>query len=89
MSISWNWCLQVREQGQQQKEKSDASPFLAELLHLEDQAKQQGIGRWSKVSLKYFCCYSLLAQMSHVYVIDQSWYLLIKTYLIVIEESLN
>ncbi|GFZ03972.1 TUDOR-SN protein 1 [Actinidia rufa] len=35
----------VREQGQQ---KGDASPFLAELLRLEEQAKQQGLGRWSR-----------------------------------------
>lgn len=39
--------MQVREQGQQ---KGEASPFLAELLRLEEQAKQQGLGRWSKVS---------------------------------------
>lgn len=38
--------MQVREQGQQ---KGEVSPYLAELLRLEDQAKQQGLGRWSKV----------------------------------------
>ncbi|GFZ17287.1 TUDOR-SN protein 1 [Actinidia rufa] len=32
----------VREQ------KGDASPFLAELLRLEEQAKQQGLGCWSR-----------------------------------------
>ncbi|XP_044493022.1 ribonuclease TUDOR 1-like [Mangifera indica] len=36
----------VKEQGSQ---KGEASPFLAELLRLEEQAKQQGLGRWSKV----------------------------------------
>jgi len=38
--------VQVREQGQQ---KGEASPYLAELLRLEEQAKQEGFGRWSKV----------------------------------------
>lgn len=38
--------MQVREQGQQ---KGEASPFLAELQRLEEQAKQQGLGRWNKV----------------------------------------
>lgn len=38
--------MQVKEQGSQ---KGEASPFLAELLRLEEQAKQQGLGRWSKV----------------------------------------
>ena len=40
--------MQVREQGQQ---KGEASPYLAELLRLEEQAKQEGLGRWSKVCL--------------------------------------
>ncbi|KAK9272661.1 hypothetical protein L1049_003037 [Liquidambar formosana] len=44
--VSEGWA-KVREQGQQ---KGEASPFLAELLRLEDQAKQQGVGRWSKAS---------------------------------------
>ncbi|KAF6168723.1 hypothetical protein GIB67_013105 [Kingdonia uniflora] len=35
----------VRDQGQQ---KGEASPYLAELLRLEEIAKQQGFGRWSK-----------------------------------------
>ncbi|KAK8325340.1 hypothetical protein V6Z12_A11G046000 [Gossypium hirsutum] len=43
--VSEGWA-KVREQGQQ---KGEASPFLAELLRLEEQAKQQGVGRWSKV----------------------------------------
>jgi len=43
----WICYVQVREQGQQ---KGEASPFLAELLRLEEQAKQQGLGRWTKVS---------------------------------------
>lgn len=42
--------IQVREQGQQ---KGEASPFLAELLRLEEQAKQEGLGRWSKVCLAF------------------------------------
>lgn len=42
--------LQVREQGQQ---KGEVSPFLAELLRLEEQAKQEGLGRWSKVCLAF------------------------------------
>ncbi|XP_073098920.1 ribonuclease TUDOR 1 isoform X2 [Elaeis guineensis] len=44
--VSEGWA-KVREQGQQ---KGETSPFLAELLHLEEQAKQQGSGRWSKVT---------------------------------------
>ncbi|KAG2678373.1 hypothetical protein I3843_11G000400 [Carya illinoinensis] len=43
--VSEGWA-KVREQGQQ---KGEASPFLTELRNLEDQAKQQGLGRWSKV----------------------------------------
>ncbi|KAI8004695.1 Ribonuclease TUDOR 1 [Camellia lanceoleosa] len=43
MVVSDGW-VKVREQGQQ---KGDASPFLAELLRLEEQAKQQGLGRWT------------------------------------------
>ncbi|XP_022736123.1 ribonuclease TUDOR 1 [Durio zibethinus] len=46
LAVSEGWA-KVREQGQQ---KGEASPFLAELLRLEEQAKQQGLGRWSKVS---------------------------------------
>uniref|UniRef100_A0A5B7AQR1 Ribonuclease n=1 Tax=Davidia involucrata TaxID=16924 RepID=A0A5B7AQR1_DAVIN len=42
--VSEGWA-KVREQGQQ---KGEASPFLAELLRLEEQAKQQGLGRWSR-----------------------------------------
>lgn len=40
----------VREQSQQSQQKGEASPYHAELLVLEEQAKQQGLGRWSKVS---------------------------------------
>ncbi|KAJ4728918.1 Ribonuclease [Melia azedarach] len=43
--VSGGWA-KVKEQGAQ---KGEASPFLAELLRLEEQAKQQGLGRWSKV----------------------------------------
>ncbi|KAF9607540.1 hypothetical protein IFM89_036902 [Coptis chinensis] len=43
--VSGGWA-KVREQGQQ---KGEVSPFLAELQRLEEQAKQQGLGRWSKV----------------------------------------
>lgn len=46
-----NLVLQVREQGQQ---KGEVSPFLQELLRLEDQAKEQGLGRWSKVNISSF-----------------------------------
>ncbi|XP_068666121.1 ribonuclease TUDOR 1-like [Aristolochia californica] len=42
--VSEGWA-KVREQGQQ---KGEASPFLAELQRLEEQAKQQGLGRWNK-----------------------------------------
>ncbi|KAI3463513.1 hypothetical protein Pfo_020176 [Paulownia fortunei] len=43
--VAAGWA-KVREQGQQ---KGEASPFLAELLRLEEQAKQQGLGRWNRV----------------------------------------
>ncbi|KAL0905168.1 hypothetical protein M5K25_027353 [Dendrobium thyrsiflorum] len=43
--VSQGWA-KVKEQGPQ---KGEASPALAELLHLEEQAKQQELGRWSKV----------------------------------------
>ncbi|EXB79410.1 nuclease domain-containing protein 1 [Morus notabilis] len=43
--VSAGWA-KVREQGQQ---KGEASPYLPELLRLEEQAKQEGLGRWSKV----------------------------------------
>ncbi|KAI4343532.1 hypothetical protein L6164_010870 [Bauhinia variegata] len=39
-------CAKIREQGQQ---KGEVSPYLAELLRLEEQAKQEGLGRWSKI----------------------------------------
>eukprot|EP00262_Sarcandra_glabra_P004367 TRINITY_DN1532_c0_g1_i1.p1 TRINITY_DN1532_c0_g1~~TRINITY_DN1532_c0_g1_i1.p1 ORF type:complete len:989 (-),score=241.67 TRINITY_DN1532_c0_g1_i1:125-3091(-) len=42
--VAEGWA-KVREQGQQ---KGEASPFLSELQRLEEQAKQQGLGRWSK-----------------------------------------
>ncbi|KAF8390783.1 hypothetical protein HHK36_025311 [Tetracentron sinense] len=42
--VSEGWA-KVREQGQQ---KGEVSPFLLELQRLEEQAKQQGLGRWSK-----------------------------------------
>ncbi|KAJ6882657.1 hypothetical protein NC651_029052 [Populus alba x Populus x berolinensis] len=42
--VAEGWA-KVREQGQQ---KGEASPFLADLLRLEEQAKQEGLGRWSK-----------------------------------------
>ncbi|XP_027338494.1 ribonuclease TUDOR 1-like [Abrus precatorius] len=43
--VSQGW-VKIREQGQQ---KGEVSPYLAELLRLEEQAKQEGLGRWSKV----------------------------------------
>jgi len=48
--------MQIREQGQQ---KGEASPYLAELLRLEEQAKQEGLGRWSKVCLFWFSTLAL------------------------------
>jgi len=42
--VSGGWA-KVREQGQQ---KGEASPFLSELMRLEEQAKEQGLGRWNK-----------------------------------------
>ncbi|EEF51666.1 ebna2 binding protein P100, putative [Ricinus communis] len=42
--LSEGWA-KVREQGQQ---KGEASPFLAEYQVLEEQAKQKGVGMWSK-----------------------------------------
>ncbi|XP_050376067.1 ribonuclease TUDOR 1 [Argentina anserina] len=49
--VSQGWA-KVREQPSQPKQgqtKIEASPFIAELLQLEEQAKTQGLGRWSKV----------------------------------------
>ncbi|GAV82791.1 SNase domain-containing protein/TUDOR domain-containing protein [Cephalotus follicularis] len=43
--VAEGWA-KVREQGQQ---KGEVSPFLPELIRLEEQAKQQKIGRWSEV----------------------------------------
>ncbi|KAI4336418.1 hypothetical protein L6164_014947 [Bauhinia variegata] len=42
--VAGGWA-KIREQGQQ---KGEVSPYLAELLRLEEQAKQEGLGRWSK-----------------------------------------
>lgn len=36
----------MKEQGQ----KGEISPYVAELLRLETIARDQGLGRWSKVS---------------------------------------
>lgn len=47
---------QVREQGQQ---KGEASPYLTDLLRLEEQAKQQGVGRWNMVCI-YISCLCIL-----------------------------
>lgn len=44
--VSQGWA-KVKEQGQQ---KVEASPYLTELMRLEEQAKQQGLGKWSKAS---------------------------------------
>ncbi|CAL5326215.1 unnamed protein product [Camellia sinensis] len=44
MVIFKGW-VKVGEQGQQ---KGDASPFLKELLRLEEQAIQQGLGHWTR-----------------------------------------
>ncbi|XP_073159229.1 ribonuclease TUDOR 1 [Henckelia pumila] len=43
--VAAGWA-KVKDVGQQ---KGEASPYLAELLRLEEQAKQQGVGRWSRV----------------------------------------
>ncbi|XVF11340.1 hypothetical protein REPUB_Repub08aG0019000 [Reevesia pubescens] len=43
--VSEGWA-KVKESGQQ---KGEVSPILPELLRLEEQAKQQGLGIWSKV----------------------------------------
>ena len=48
---------QVRDQGQQ---KGEASPYLADLLRLEEQAKQQGLGRWNTVCIYIFSLFILL-----------------------------
>ncbi|CAI9773683.1 unnamed protein product [Fraxinus pennsylvanica] len=42
--VAAGWA-KVRDQGQQ---KGEVSPLLAELLRLEEQAKQQGLGRWNR-----------------------------------------
>nr|XP_018439421.1 PREDICTED: staphylococcal nuclease domain-containing protein 1-like [Raphanus sativus] len=42
-----NGWAKVREPGQQNQDK--VSPYIAELLQLEEMAKQEGLGRWSKV----------------------------------------
>ncbi|KAG9147424.1 hypothetical protein Leryth_025039 [Lithospermum erythrorhizon] len=42
--VAAGWA-KVREQGQK---GGEASPYIVELLRLEEQAKQQGLGRWSK-----------------------------------------
>ncbi|CAN6822294.1 unnamed protein product [Brassica oleracea] len=42
-----NGWAKVREPGQQNKDK--VSPCISELLQLEELAKQEGLGRWSKV----------------------------------------
>ncbi|KAI7985370.1 Ribonuclease TUDOR 1 [Camellia lanceoleosa] len=52
MVVSDGWVkVQVKEQGQQ---KGDASPFLAELLRLEEPAKQQGLGCWTRCYCPFF-----------------------------------
>jgi hypothetical protein len=48
--IAAGWA-RVKEQG---PKGGEPSPYLTELLRLEEVAKQQGLGRWSKVS-KSFC----------------------------------
>ncbi|CAM8936825.1 unnamed protein product [Rhodiola kirilowii] len=42
--VSEGWA-KVREQGQQ---KGEVNPHISELLHLEEKAKQEGLGRWNK-----------------------------------------
>lgn len=43
----WRNFLQVKGGDQQNQEK--VSPYIAELLQLQNQADQEGFGRWSKV----------------------------------------
>lgn len=64
---------QVREQGQQ---KGEVSPFLSDLQHGEEQAKQQGVGRWSKVSiflLYEFCGANYFAWLSKDLIVIDVW----------------
>lgn len=43
---------QVREvRGEQGQQKGEANPNLGDLQKLEEQAKQKGLGRWSKASV--------------------------------------
>lgn len=58
--------MQVWEPRQQKpgQQKGDASPFLEELLRLEVQAKRQGLGCWSTVSLNPFLLFSAHPQYS-------------------------
>lgn len=45
--VAAGWAkVRVPKEGQQ---KVDASPYISDLVRLEDQAKQQEVGRWSKV----------------------------------------
>ncbi|KAL6992287.1 Ribonuclease TUDOR 2, partial [Sarracenia purpurea var. burkii] len=64
MVVAEEWA-KVREQGQQ---KGDASPFLAELQCLEEQAKQQGLGRWTRVLLSHpsGTCFSAIGDPSNL-----------------------
>lgn len=43
-------CVQVKEVKQNQQ-KGEASPYIAELLRLQEQANTQGLGLWSKVCI--------------------------------------
>jgi staphylococcal nuclease domain-containing protein 1 len=52
--VKTGWA-KVREPGQQNQDK--VSPYIKELLQLEELAKQEGYGRWSKVGL-IFLTYS-------------------------------
>jgi len=39
------------DQVKQQRQKGDTSPYVTELLRLEEIARDQGLGCWSKVSI--------------------------------------
>lgn len=58
--IFFLYVLQVREQGQQ---KGEVSPHLPDLLRLEEQAKQQGLGRWNRVCI-YFLVTLIISRAS-------------------------
>ena len=55
---------QVREPGQQNKDK--VSPCISELLQLEELAKQEGLGRWSKVGVSFTISLNLVCRSAFI-----------------------